>query len=150
MKMRKQVWAGEITCSRSCCYEGADLGFGHVILVLNHCKRLLPCLLRWCPTHIIAFYSCELCAIFIIFSKKETFPKSRSQDVVAPRVKPSSSTLKSMWYVALMGFPFRILSYLDFYVGLTNRIYNDSMKNLQDFIINITELMPKDVYFKSL
>lgn len=47
-----------------------------------------------------------------------------------------------------MGFPLKILMYFYFYLSLTSRIYNDSIKNLPGFIINITELMPKDIYFK--
>lgn len=44
------------------------------IFVLNYYKILLLYALCWDCTYVIAFYSCELYAFFIIFSKEETFP----------------------------------------------------------------------------
>lgn len=43
--------------------------WGQAIFVLNHCKMLLLYALCWGRTYMITFYSRELYAFFIIFSK---------------------------------------------------------------------------------
>lgn len=60
--------------------------WAQAISVLNYCKMLLPHELCWDCTYVTAFYSCELYAFFIIFSKEETFTESQTWDVLVPGV----------------------------------------------------------------
>lgn len=85
------------------------------------------------PTSLPFISVSEMHFLAFFFPKRKLSQSHRVGMYWCLECNPAHLTPKSLWHVALMGFPFKIL--MCFYLGLSAEVFNnDSIKNVQVFM----------------